>query len=667
MNGAKQINDTKESAMKTIHIFSTISLLLCILVSSTVFAESDLYPRVGAIYITDFKGFNTNAPGFGESAKGFYDEIRWLSNWSAGFILGEQYAWEADLKSLSNHGLEDLCIDNVDFAIVATHGWLNPPSSDPYYGGLQLNVLDFTPNSHFLSTDNGFVTPGEAVHAWGNKNLEWLCLDSCAILSDEKRGGFPLDSYWSNCMDGLHLLVGFSNTMYTYSDGFLLGGLTAGSLAKIPYFVPRTVLQAWFETVDHYQEKGVTGKVLAEVSDNFNDYIWGKGYTSPDPVRDAWFWKISHASTKKTSGSGTSGGDSYPAVVKLYQVNSRSIDSSYIRSLARTMNLSTRYGYDERLDFFYANGEGKQTMTIDRETGIYNYLDLDRMWVPQERSPELPAPSEAAEMVIEFLSNNGLLPDDAILEDVITEHFDKVNRDNGETVERQDSNRQVIFSRVLNASDEGYEAPVTGPGAKMMAYVDETGIIGLKGGYRNVDYVDDVEIISADEAWELLLAHKSDILLATPGLPLDELVRLDAHFGYYEKGIGQYQEYLIPAWIFDVEFFSNDMNQGNGQLIVPASERFYPLVSTITSPANNDVFGEGEMIELRGTADYGQAPYTFEWTSDSDGFLGNGDVIRTTLNSNERDGFILQNTITLTVTDANGQKKSSVIGLEIMP
>jgi hypothetical protein len=57
-----------------------------------------------------------------------------------------------------------------------------------------------------------------------------------------------------------------------------------------------------------------------------------------------------------------------------------------------------------------------------------------------------------------------------------------------------------------------------------------------------------------------------------------------------------------------------------------------------------------------GSAEFGKEPYTFDWYSSHDGFLGSGQTLPAMLTGAVEKGSLVSHTITLQVTDANGQK-----------
>ena len=59
----------------------------------------------------------------------------------------------------------------------------------------------------------------------------------------------------------------------------------------------------------------------------------------------------------------------------------------------------------------------------------------------------------------------------------------------------------------------------------------------------------------------------------------------------------------------------------------------------------------------------GKAPFTFEWWSSQDGFLGSGLSLPVVLSPSGKSGQLSETTIELKVTDSNGQSGSAQIQL----
>ena len=104
-------------------------------------------------------------------------------------------------------GTEHVWIDTVDLAMMATHG---SGAYDSFWNRDLSSVYYSTDN------DNWHLSPGESYRALGDDDLEWLAWDSCSVLDDRSAG------YWYTTFDGLHLMLGFANTMYVVYPGGLM-------------------------------------------------------------------------------------------------------------------------------------------------------------------------------------------------------------------------------------------------------------------------------------------------------------------------------------------------------------------------------------------------------------------------------------------------------------
>ncbi len=255
-----------------------LGLLICAIVAVIFAGGTGLFAKsVGVEWINDFAGTGNDRSHWDESAEGLYNELV-SDGWNGKFCWGNANAWMSDFTTNN-----DSWIDAVDIALIGTHGSYN---YDSFWGDNHSSVMFST------GTSDSYMHPGEVYNLWGDYNLEWIALDCCSVLRDHSVG------QWSHAMNGLHLLLGFKNTMYVVAPG---DGKKWGEYATGNWFllwdIPFTVTQSWFLAVDAVQPHGwttVTARVLAEVSDNYNDYIWGEGYTSPDPTKDGTYWIWDH-------------------------------------------------------------------------------------------------------------------------------------------------------------------------------------------------------------------------------------------------------------------------------------------------------------------------------------------------------------------------------------
>lgn len=673
INANQTIHSTTDARRHDLRLWITVLAVLWVpqLLWAQGASDDDGIFEVGVAYISDFPGKDEDRPGFKYAAEDFYSRLTG-AGWSGNFKLGEQYAWETWFKDGAHGGIENVILDNADIALLATHGWAGVPGSDPSYpiNTGSLSALDFTPNAKYISGDDGFLMPGEAIQSWGDHDLEWLVLESCSVLTDRPCNGIPTVTYWANSMKGMHLMLGFSTIMYCYNDGFWLGIFACGGgYINGKLLIPKTLLQAWFETIDIRQPGEVTGRVVADAYDNFNDHLWGKGYVSADPLPDPYYWICDHKSAKASgAGSGATGGHGLSEVL-LYDVVERDVDEGYVLDLGQAFGLSGEVGEADREVYnrMMADEDGRQ-LTVDRTTGMYFFGDFGRLWIPPETAPELPDAEAAAMLARNHLNERGLLPEDAVMTDVITEGFSKHESETGAEVERRNTHQQVVFERHLPMTAEGQTVPVHGPGAKMMTYVDAEGLAGVRGGWREVREVGTIEIMDPQVAWERYEMHGDAILTQPISTPHDEVEIQDTYLVYFEQGMGVAQQSLIPTWCFEVEFFANGVSQGTGQLHMAAHEAFLPLLAEITNPWDGDTFIQGDSVQLAGLAHFGVAPYTYSWESNVDGHLENGaELTCDQLSVAMHEDQVVHQIITLTVTDATGQTAQQSVSITVQP
>jgi hypothetical protein len=183
-------------------------------------------------------------------------------------------AWESDFKDDSRPGGHDSqWVDDVDIAWYSGHGGPN----------------GFTFNTNHTDT---ILTPADAY--WGNRDLEWLQLQSCNVLQ------YP--SRWASSLGGLHILNGFASHAGCVAAG--LGGPFAQRLFPGPWGGPLTVRRAWAAAVIArdpgrvYRSMGPLGAPITNADgkiifpNNIGDYFWGQGPTGPDLLPSGGYWVV---------------------------------------------------------------------------------------------------------------------------------------------------------------------------------------------------------------------------------------------------------------------------------------------------------------------------------------------------------------------------------------
>jgi hypothetical protein len=176
-------------------------------------------------------------------------------------------AYEKDFKDVTLGGWDTTYVDNVDAQWYTGHG----------------NSGGFTFKS---AVDDTKITPADG--RWGNKDLEWLQLESCQVLRDTT-GTLDHLARWAPTFQGLHLLNGF------HTNATCVGGGTGRRFAdylfpaKFLWWTTRpalTVQQSWASMANDLEPSGTRWRSMSPVTTggvtNLGDYFWGQGPTGPD-------------------------------------------------------------------------------------------------------------------------------------------------------------------------------------------------------------------------------------------------------------------------------------------------------------------------------------------------------------------------------------------------
>lgn len=171
----------------------------------------------------------------------------------------------------------------------------------------------------------------------------------------------------------------------------------------------------------------------------------------------------------------------------------------------------------------------------------------------------LPSEEEAVKFALEALEKYGGVPKDAKLSDVRTEYEQAIVFDDNtaKVVDKKPLLVSVGFKRYLNG------LPVAGPGGEITVFIGDNGeLVNLIKTWRKLEYAEDVEIISVEEAYEKL---KQGEVMNKPMGPLNLKIEQISP-GYYAKSSGDEQDYYNPVWLFHCK----DIHKNNVTLAVNA-------------------------------------------------------------------------------------------------
>lgn len=625
------------------------SLIACILLVSFLTAPLETF----AWEVSACGG--CSSPDSHPDARRFYDKVRSYPGWTGNFYKKYANCKEIYYKRMDMGGQNNSWVDSSDIHYHISHGgdrW------DPYYGKSLRAVL---------FQDGSYLVPSEARLAWGDTDLEWIAFRNCKLLNNASKG------YWANAMNRLHLLLGFK-TNSSKRDNF--GKIWARKMRQTTihflwwtWTIPgQTVTQAWFYATDVTQPSGTTARVLAEVHNNYNDHLWGNGYTSSDPTVDSWYWWWDH----------TAGSPEYLSVnslttMNVYEVVPRTVDEGYVKSIGRAFGLTGEVG--DTCESSVMIIDDNKVLEVSKATGHFYFHDDSKLFVADPRGGRY-NPDRASQRAYEFLSTNKLLPPDAGAYTVESDTITEESRDKGTVRQVLYQNTCTVYGRQIEGAPEQLVS-VAGPGARLKVYIAEKGeIMGGMGNWRQVEKTGEIPVMTNDDAWFLFQKYGQDIAIAPVYVEYDKVKVIEIPTqAYYEYSGLEPQKELIPCWIFEVEYYLRDQLVTTADTFIPATESYFPPVVTITQPKDGETFEYEQTIafDCQVEKGFGTTPYNYTWESDVDGFLSTAKSFETIKTNSlsvhcpdeSCDCRPLPHTISVTVTDAKGIQSTDSIHVMI--
>lgn len=536
------------------------SLILCFFVTICLVC----IPVQGTTYKASAAG-GCDDPDADPDAKGFYDTIGAFTNWSKNFYKKYTNCVESHYSTGSSN--EASWIDTSHIHYHVSHGGEHEDAGND---DEDLTAVVF--DGEFTTDDPKYLDASEAKDAWGDGTLDWIAFRCCKLLNTDSW------EYWAETMNGLHLILGFQ-TVSTLKDNY---GSTWATKMKV-----QTIAQAWFSTVDSCQPFYVVARIIGETDECYKDYLHGMGTVSDDPTPDE---------TKSTWVHGIFG-DLQPIEVGDltrvidHRVIQRAVSAIAVRQIGFAFGFGPGDDVVEEDDYFYmarTEGDGpdpqnpgkpSHILYVYKNSGIYYYQDLGRLWRVDLDDPPGIYPEAAAEArAYAFLTDSShidLYPDDVHTYLVSADEIVRKNIDTGQS-SAYEVHRCVNYTREVPAEIE-VPVSVVGPGAKLKVYIDEDGgIIGAMGNWRETQPNGTVDIMTKQAAWNLFVQEGQEVVLNPMYLEYDS-VQTDlntAAIGYYEASCLENQQALIPVWIFNTGYYKD------GNLI----DTVYTYIPAATSP-----------------------------------------------------------------------------------
>ncbi len=628
--------------------------------------------EVGVEWITDWPGTADDRANWYYSANNLYNELR-NAGWIGRFNYGNTNAWERDFKagSYGGNGL----IDTVDLGMIGTHG---SSAWDPKYNKA-LSSVYFSSNN-----DDWHLSPGEAYRSLGDNDLEWLAFDSCSVLRNDSMW------YWHEAFDGLHLMLGFANTMYVVYPGD--GGVWGDQMQQKGWWIfghgAKTVTQAWFTAVEDQQPSGVRARVLAEELNSYNDYIWGQGYVSPDYPNNGGYWYWDHVAGTPAPLQLTE----IPKSLPILKVVPRLVNEDFVKQVGQAFGLDGEVLAAPDGSAFYMVGGISDTLRVDALSGGFLFQNLGELWTNPELPRNLPSTREAPLLVDSFMASHGeglpgardffgsqIAP--TIEVEGPTTGFNEAGI--ASVTAMSPTNIALHYARSVYDPYSMQNISIVGPGSRLNFYIgNENQVIGMKGGWRDYELAGagvglqaaapiTVLIKTADAAWTDFLADPSIAVAQPPqALIYDRAGKPDPTLAYYEQSLSISQTQLIPVWVFVADLITETVGipahlqattattalvASDVNIYVPAADDPTALPQvTITSPTPGTIINLGQSVTLDGEVNGGQEPYTYLWTSSVDGVLGTDLKLESPALHPDIKGVLTANKLTLLVIDADG-------------
>lgn len=219
-------------------------------------------PEVGVEWVNDYPGDGDDRTHGDDSANGLVYQLQHYSDWDEDFNFGDEGAWEEDFKAVSQGGTDYLYVDDVDLVMFVGHG-------DP-------SKLHFADDTH----DDEYLEYTEAL--WGDKDLEWMFLQSCKTLEDDDASPpYKSSGHFAQALNRAHLICGAEDEMHDRDLGTYIGAYLTCSYS---------VLESWFYGCDYGGESSCTLRIISETSYHFWEQVWREGTVFSDPTPDNYYY-----------------------------------------------------------------------------------------------------------------------------------------------------------------------------------------------------------------------------------------------------------------------------------------------------------------------------------------------------------------------------------------
>jgi hypothetical protein len=621
---------------------------------------------VGIEWVNDYPGTDDDNNFADDNSRGCYNQLN-DHGYTKNFDCGDDWAWEEDFKRTDGSwgGTNTNWIDDVDVCVFTGHSTTRNSEKRLWFGDDDHDDDNLDPNP-------------EARDAWGDSDLEWICLTSCELFADSD----DRDDY-AETMDGLRLILGWETTA-SAGAASLPSGIWADKMTKDdPGDQAEPVAKAWALAVEEHDNTKTVG-VIGENDNCFDDYLWGQGTTrTSDPTDDTTYTyrDTDDLTTRRGSRNKADETEAKTAInvidlgngitlnmdeIPDFGANSRSrsgsmpnyrvirpqVTDDYVWGHGTNLGLSSQTEVGDSGTNHLLMVDGDLVLRVPLATGSLVYYDNSQYYEILETQPNLPTTEDAINYADAFLMSNGYWRTGIQYERILLDTTYHINEETSEILDYIDNYYIVIYNRMIG------DTPVEGPGSFMKVYVGGDGdILAFFQTWREVEEQGMIEIISVDQA--LINFQERGPLATLNGIPPnDGIIINDIELGYHARNLYTKQYYLQPIYIFHSELeIDGDFIPYN--IYIPADGN--PPTAIIISPVEGSSYTTEDTVIFQCDITGGTAPYLCEWSSDVDGILGTHEYMEDTfeihLSADYKAGALEEekfHKITLTVIDSKG-------------
>ena len=543
------------------------------------------------------------------------------NNWRGRYRYGNTYAWEEDFKRSALGGKEHIYLDTVDLQFYVGHGG---PSS-----------FTFCDTSH----DDKWLTPNDCYRSWGDNDNEWVALTSCKVLADSHLAN------WARCMKGTHLILGFktnaaADMSYSGTQGYWFARYICSGYK---------VAQAWYKAADRSQPTGRVVRALINELDCLNDRP-SSGYVCSDSWDwDAWVQTHTAGSEPARYVDVEALNGTMP-VFEFAPFSLADAETKY-EGLGTVFGITTTQHAPRSLSgcalqqadtAMWTDLADGHELEMDSGSGLYGYTDLNNLWTYTSTQAALSGEAivradDARRTADAFLTNNGLMPEDAQFYETISDTLSggdivsgTLSAMNASLLDNEQAEVwQVIYSRIIpytpfeaqGGEQDTIEFSVVGPGAKQKVYVgtssamvntlneNDVPILGAIGGWRPLaalpsamgyESVETVDILTPAQIYTLHDQLNDLVSLNQPPIQADGTEIMTHTVAFWEDSAGTEQSGLIPVYDLTVSYTLGSEFVAADHVYIPANETYMRPFAEIAS-APTEMVQTGDTIGLSAT------------------------------------------------------------------